>query len=202
VNVISLLATSIYPLIGGAGRGETALLRAQLKKLNGGAVVAGRQVQFAIGSWTGTATSGPDGWAACAYPVAADAVGPLSVAISFGGDSTYAASSATGSLPITALARSSLYVLPVSGKAGDTVTLKASLYRTNSNGTQGIGGKSVRITVGSFTATDTTTIPKGWANIPFTIPADATGTLTITATFDGDTEYTSCTRTGVLTVLP
>jgi len=198
--VVSTDATTLQPLIGGAAQGEQALLRARLVTQYGSVPVAGQSVSFAIGAWNQTVTTDADGWAICFYGVAADATGPLTVSMAFAGAAPYLSSSATAPLNVTAKIRASLYVLPVSGAPGDTVMLKASLYRTNSNGTVGIGGKSVRMTIGAFTATDTTTIPKGWANIPFTIPAGATGTLTITATFDGDGTYTGCTRTGILTV--
>ncbi len=126
-------------------------------------------------------------------------VGSHTLSAAFAGDSAYAASAGTGILTITSSTPlvTSLAVAPVSGAAGQTVSLTATL--TSSAG--GTAGKTLTFQVDGATVGMTATSSSGAATLSYAIPSGAAvGSHTITVSFAGDSGYNASTGTGTLTV--
>ncbi len=122
--------------------------------------------------------------------------GTHTLSAAFAGDSAYAASNGTAVLSITTAA-TSLAVAPVSGAAGQTVSLMVTL----TSGAGGVGGKTLSFQVDGAAAGTAVTGTNGAATYAYVIPSGtALGSHTITVSFTGDGGYTASTGTGTLTV--
>ncbi len=179
--------------------GQTITLKATLKRTTGGMALAGESINFSVdGASVGSATTSSGGVAILTYVIpAGDAIGsthPITAA--FAGDANNNASSGSGSLTIVKYA-SVLSVAAVSGTAGQTVTLSATLKR--STGVL-LSGQSVTFVVDGTTLTGTTN-GSGVATVSYPIPANlAAGNYPITVSFAGDSNDNASSGSGTLTV--
>jgi len=141
--------------------GQTVQLSATLTDDIG--PLAGKSIDFAVGSWTGSGTTAADGVATADYTIAA--AGDQTYSASFAGDGTYLGSSddatLTGNLNPTGLVAAD-----VSGNVGQTVQLSATL----TDGTDPLAGETVDFTIGTWNASATTDA-SGVAAVSYTIPA-------------------------------
>ena len=131
-------------------------------------------------------------------------LGTHTITVSFAGDSTYQASTRTGTLtvglPPTPQA-SYLWVRSLSGRAGQKVQLAAVLQQNAGN--LRIVGRTLRFQVDGVVVSTQVTDSHGAAYVNYTIPAGTTaGNRTVTVSFAGDAIFATCVGTGALTVLP
>jgi hypothetical protein len=196
------IATSVGSVSGTANFGGTATLVATLTSSATSAGVSGESVAFTLdGTSVGSATTNSSGVATLTGVTTTDAVGSAGVVVaSFAGDSTYAASSGTGSLTV---AQAATTLSAVSGTAsfGGTATLTATL--TSSVTGLGVSGQTVSFTLDGGTAVTGTTNSSGVATVTVatTDPVGSTGV--VVASFAGDTNFSAAANvTGSLTVSP
>jgi subtilisin family serine protease len=184
--------------------GKSAQLKARLWRPSDGANIVGRTVSFTIGSTpVGSAVTGNDGMAVLNF-VVPDTLGSgtQSVTASFAGDSAYNGFSRTAT-PFT-IYKGNTYIsfFNVSGKIGQTVLLRARLWRPSDGAN--IVGRTVSFFVEGTLVGSAVTGSDGVASLSYTIPSSlGTGSKNVTATFAGDSAYNGFTRTAaVLTVNP
>jgi hypothetical protein len=131
-------------------------------------------------------------------------LGTHKITVSFAGDSTYQASTQTGTLtvglPPTPQA-SYLWVRSLSGKVGQTVPLAAALQQNAGN--LRIVGRTLSFSLDGKAISTVTTDSQGAAYVPYPIPAGTTaGSHTVSVSFAGDAAFAACVGMGTLTVLP
>jgi hypothetical protein len=195
-------ATSVGSVSGTASFGGTATLVATLTSGATGAGISGESVAFTLdGTSVGSATTNSSGVATLTGVTTTDPVGSTGVVVaSFTGDSTYAASSGTGSLTVTPAA-TTLSAASGTASFGGTATLTATLT-SNVTGL-GISGEPVSFTLDGGTPVSGTTNSSGvaTATVASTDPVGSTGV--VVASFAGDTNYSAAANvTGSLTVTP
>ena len=122
--------------------------------------------------------------------------------MAYAGGPGYSASSGTGTLTVASGGGSiptGIAVAAISGKAGATVTLQATLTRTDTHA--GLQSKTLTFAVNGTTVGTATTYSTGLATKTYVIPTGtAPGNETVTVTFTGDSTDAASTGTGTLTV--
>ncbi len=180
--------------------GDTVTLVATLT--SGGTPLEGRHLSFSVGGYAAvSAPTDVNGRAALAYTILEGmAAGSYAVKVDFSGDSRHAASSATGSLTVS-LRPTGVAVPDLSGYGGDTVTLSATLTRTDTAVPIGSRGLMFRVD-GAWAGSAATLSSTGTATLNYAIPAAAAaGAHTISVEYAGEIGYAACTGTGTLTVM-
>ena len=195
--------TAIVNLSIPPGRiGQKVTLKGTLKRTTDGAPLPGQSITFKVaGTAVGTKTTSSTGVVSLAYTIPESlGVGKRTVRLSFAGSTLYLASSKSGTLTVSK-GLTTLAVPPVSGAAGATVTLTATLK--TSTGTV-LAGRTVSFSVGGTGVGSAVTDAAGVATVMYTIPsATPSGTvLSTTAAFPGDALYAPVTNHGTLTVSP
>jgi hypothetical protein len=147
----------------------------------------------------GSADTDASGVATLAYTVPdALTVGPHTVAASFAGEATYAASSGSATLTVEQGA-TALAVADASGALGVSVSLTATLTR-NSDGAA-LAGRSVAFTVDATAVGSADTDVSGVATLAYTVPDGlALGAHTVAASFAGEAAYAASSGSATLTV--
>ena len=182
--------------VGGPG---LLTLQATLLLKAGGAGLAGETVSFQVaGKAAGSGTTNSSGVASVSYTIPAGLVGSQTITATFAGDGTTLNSSqASGTLTVSK-AGTVLTVPNVSGSPGQAVTLKATLAL--SAGGAGVANEPISFQVAGNAAGSGTTNSSGVASVSYTIPAGASGSEAIAATFSGDASYNTSQGSGTLTV--
>jgi hypothetical protein len=147
-------------------------------------------------------TSGTYGKATYAYAIpAAMAGGAHSTTVDWAGGGGYPASQGTGTLNVTALANTYVWVHSHGASRNAATKLTCYLYDYRRNGDLiPVSGKSISFSVAGTTVGTATTDNSGKAFRNHT-PASA-GALTQTMSFAGDAAYAAASNTGTLTVTP
>jgi hypothetical protein len=200
--VVSQAGTTLTSISGTATLGGTATLTAKLTSSVTGMPIAGETVTFTLdGTSAGSATTGTDGIATVNNVATSDPVGTHTgvVGASFAGDTNHSSSTGTGDLRVSQ-AGSTLASVSGSASFGGTATLTAKL--TSSVTGMPIAGETVTFTLDGASAGSATTGTDGIATVNNVATSDPVGTHTgvVGASFAGDTNYSSSTGTGDLTV--
>jgi trimeric autotransporter adhesin len=150
------------------------------------------------GTYTSPATKLSAGSATIAIPANALAVGTDTLTASYNGDSVYAGASGTASVTVTALTPG-ITVTPASTTVDTAQPLNVTVKVT---GTGSTPTGTVTLSATGYTST-ATSLSAGSATI--TIPANtfsSPGAMTLTATYSGDTVYSSGMATASVTINP
>lgn len=138
-----------------------------------------------------------NGKAAIVIPAGSLSLGPDTLTITYTGDTTYSASTGTTQVTVTALATPTIVVTPASGTVNKEDPLNVTVTVSGSSGTP---TGTITLSGGGYTSA-ATTLASG--NVVITIPANtftATGPVTLTASYSGDTSYAAGTNTAPITV--
>ncbi len=187
------------PTVSGAA-GASVVLTATLTRTDTNAPLQGYTVSFYLnGTLLGTETTHSTGIAYQGYTIPTGAsAGNETIKVTFAGNSSYAASSGTGTLTVLLLP-TAISVAPVSGAAGTAIVIDATLTRTDTGA--GLPNRTLTFAVNGVTIGSETTHSTGIAYQGYTIPAGTTnGSLPVTVTFAGDASDTGSTGTGTITV--
>ncbi len=167
--------------------GERLTMTATLTDARTGAALSGRRIGFGVNRASVDAdTTNSQGRAVGHWT--ASRVGTLPVEAIFVGDSTYLASSATTSVSVTALKRTTRLVIsrsPSSLKEGERLTMTATL--TDARTGAALSGRRVGFGVNRASVDADTTNSQGRAVGHWT--ANRVGTLAVEAIFVGDSTY-------------
>jgi large repetitive protein len=148
----------------------------------------GEPVTFTLGSQTCTGTLS-SGKASCTVTLS-DPAGGYTVKAAYGGDATYTGSSASAPFTIA----SGLATVQVGSLGpvllGSSVTLKGTLL----DGSAPLSGRTLTLSLGSKSCTGTTGAT-GVASCTVT-ESDPSGTVTVKASFAGDSTYSGASATG------
>jgi hypothetical protein len=191
-GVVTLTATSLkYGGSTSAVTGAGITLKATLKT-SAGVVVAGRTVSFSLNGSTYAATTGSTGVAQVSA-TAPTSAGSYPISISFSGDSTYAASTASSTLRVVLPTPVVRYTGPTSATHGTSVTLSATL---RTSGGLALAGRTLSFTLGSVTSSAVTD-GTGTASVVRTAPS-TTGSFRVAVKFAGDAGYAAASTNGTL----
>lgn len=179
---------------------ETLVLKAKLTQTNGSGIY-GARITFKVNGVQvrGTAITGADGWARLDYYGYPSLAGTNTIEAFFGGTVGYHAVTGTGTLYIHGAWTTSITVESVTGTAGTTIPLSATLRRSD-----GVGAYNVNLNfyVDNLWVGHEYTNASGRATINYLIPGSmAVGTHVIKVEYSGyDGKYKSSSGTGTLTV--
>ncbi len=201
LTVTSSTGTWIWVQPATAGAGQDVTLAARLVTTGGSTSVPGMALTFRVnGVAAGSGTTGTDGFArvTLAAPVAA---GTYPVVVEFAGDGSYASSAGSGTLTVSGLGQTFLWVGGGTVARGAVFHTWAWLWRTSD--WRNVPGKTVVFLLdGSAIATVVGNVDGG-SVLDYTIPQGlSTGAHTLTARFDGDAAYSGCQATSTITVTP
>ncbi len=172
--------------------GNTATLTGTL--LDGTTPVAGKTLTLALGSNTcTTGATNASGVATCTVTVTAPA-GTYATSASFAGDSSYKAS--TGSGTVTVVLRPSTIHLTVASsvQTGSAVAISGTLL----DGTTALAGKTVKLSLGTQSCTATTGAT-GVLSCTINLSQPA-GSVTATTSFAGDASYAASSDSAPVTI--
>ena len=189
-------AITVTNLNGAAG--QTVTLRATLT--SGGAGLSGKSIAFTVnGTAFGIAVTNSSGVTTKAYTISSGlSVGSHPITAFFAGDSGHATSSGSGTLTISK-ANTALAVAPVTGTAGSSTTLTATLTRTTNNA--GISRATLTFKVDGTTVGTALTNSSGVASLSYAIPSGMVGgSHTLAVSYAGAGVYNPSTGMGTLTV--
>jgi hypothetical protein len=162
--------------------------------------VSGENLSFIVGSTVvGNATTNASGQASITYNVPSNATpGPGTYTVGFAGDEVYNATSVTAVLNLAL--GTTLTVPNVTATIGDAANPVMSATLKDVNG-KAVANETVVLTVNG-TQYSRTTNSSGTALASYNLTGATPGTLTISASFAGDTAsgYTSSTGSGTLTI--
>lgn len=182
-RTVTLLTPVTITYLGATGGdySDAVLVAAQVTGTDGSSVPTGEAVTFTLGTQTCTGRT-LLGYAFCSLTVQEPA-GATTVTVSYGGDSTHAAS--TASVPFTVLHEEAVvHVTTGPALAGSPAPLSATLLE---DGLRPIAGRTVTLTLGSQSCTAITGV-SGAAGCSVTAPSTL-GPATSTASFAGDAYY-------------
>jgi MBG domain/MBG domain (YGX type) len=143
--------------------------------------------------------SGGGASATCAVSFTGSGAGTISVFAPYPGDANHAASSGTDSVTVNAQAPTSLAVSPASGTYGGTADLTATL----TSGGSGVNAKAISFSLNGNSVGNATTNASGVATLAgVSLSGINAGTYTnaVSATFAGDSGYSSSSGSANLTV--
>jgi hypothetical protein len=195
-----LTATTLSVKNASGTFGQTVTLTATLTNTSTTTGIPNETVTFTVGGVSaGSGTTDTNGNVSASFTIPTSlAAGANTITASFGGDSTYAATSGTGTLTV-AQGATNLAVPNVSGSPGQSVTLSATLTRTADSAV--VPGETVSFTVNGVSAGSGVTNSSGVASVSYTVPSSmAAGPYPIVATFAGDSTYLATTGNATLTV--
>ena len=180
--------------------GVSLNLVSSLKRATDAMPIVGQSVTYSVdGNPIGVATTDGTGKATLAYKIDETlSLGAHVLTVSYAGDVSDNASTGTGTLNI-AQATTKLVAGSVSGKAGATTTLKATLTRKTDSAP--LAGRTVRFQIDGTDVGTGITNGSGLATLSYAIPAAMSiGKHPITALFDGEVLYLNVNATATLTV--
>jgi hypothetical protein len=166
---------------------DTAHLSAVLTDPDDGTAIAGKQVDFTLGTQSCSAITDAAGVAACDI-VLNQVPGPYTVQANFAGDTNFQPAFTSAPFTITKEETTTTYTGPTVIANGVNTQFSAVLKE---DGTVPIAGRSITITLGSGVTTQTctgTTDASGTATCDM-IPAQPLGPGTVRADFFGDAFY-------------
>ncbi len=157
------------------------------------------RVTMTSGSYSSGATTLSNGSATITIPAGSLAVGTDTLTASYPGDSNYSAATGTASVTVTKLTPT-VTVTPSASSITTMQALNVTVAVSGGSGNPTPTG-TVTLTSGSYNS-GATTLSNGSATI--TIPAGslAVGMDTLTASYSGDSNYTTATGTASVTVTP
>lgn len=189
--------------------GQTFNLTARLR--TGTTPVANRFLYFSIGnSIFGPILTDTNGLVSVPYTLSqgggesggfgGGTLSDLTIIAAFKGDQEYKASQRTGTLKVLS-AQTASNVDIVTGKVGQTVTLRATLYRIGDN--LSLNNRTVTFKVAGNVVGTATTDNDGVATINYPIPDSlSSGHVSITVQFAGSPDYEASNSTGTLFITP
>jgi hypothetical protein len=187
-------ATTLTVSAGSGSSGAPITVSATLTNTHTGAGVSGATVTFTLnGTQTCSATTNSSGKASCSItPTETAGTFTLTATTSGGmcGSTKFASSSGSATVVVTAAATSIKYTGTTSLVNGQSATLSGVL---TSNGTP-IAGQTIIFTLGSGSTAQTcsgTTNSSGSASCTIASVKQASGSVTVTASFAGNTVYIS-----------
>jgi hypothetical protein len=176
---------------------DAALLSATLT--SGSAGVPNEQVTFLLNNnETCFSTTDSSGNVSCSVTPLDTAGNTYPVAVTFAGDTSYAASSASAMFTVNQEESQLTNTGSLTVHYHDPVTVSAQL--TDPDGGAGIGGKTVTFTLGVGDHCSNTTDPSG--NVSCSITPTQTGTQNLVASFAGDTDYLASSTTNLFAITP
>ena len=193
-------STSLSASNASAQAGSGVVLSATLTQLNPVGPLANQVLTFSVdGTIIGSALTNAGGTASATYNVPSGTTsGAHSVTAAFSATAGYQACSASATLTVTAAIPTAIAVANVSGAAGQTVSLSATLTRSDTRAP--LQGKSLSFLLNGMALRAVTTRSSGKARFSYTIPfGTATGVQTITVSFAGDANDSASSGTGTLT---
>ncbi len=179
--------------------GKTITLQANIKASNN-ATVNGGKVSFKINGKTVGTVKVSGGVAKLSYTVPSNYKDPTyTITAVYGGSGIVKSSTKTGTLTLNNVVTTSIKVTEISDYAGNTVTLKATLYAKN--------GSYVKEGIVAFKINGKTVghanVSNGGAKLNYKIPSDySSKSYTITVVYGQTGIYKSSNGTGTLKVLP
>jgi|GEM_PF-3834503 len=198
------IATAITtPNVSGV-QGKAVSLTATLKRTDTKAAVGSKTITFKVDTTqVGTAVTNSSGIATFAYTIPSNtSAGSHTITASFAGDTTYTASSGTGTLNVTTATSTVATTLSVANSAGgrgQSVGLFATLKRTDTGA--GVPSETLTFNVDNFKAGAATTDSNGVATIEYAIPSNYTvADHTISVNFAGAGDLKTSSNTAKLTV--
>ncbi len=198
---VAQTTTNLAGVNAAAKLGDTIALRAKLTRTTDNSAVSGQTVTFSVdGTSVGIGTSvASDGTATFSgYDTSNLSVGTHILTAQFSATTNYKASSSSATLTISK-ANTTLAANSATRARGQIQVLSARL-KNSQNGNY-LSGKTVTFKIDGTTVGTGTTGADGYARYSYTVPANATvGAHTITAVFDGDTDYNTSTGSATLTV--
>jgi len=175
-----------------AAFGSTATLSAHLQDGGGGAI-GGKTITLSAGAQSCTTTSDAQGNASCQIVVTQNPAQYAATA-SFGGDGNWEPAAASGPFTVVPAPSSLQYTGDTSGAFGSTATLSATLTGAGAF----LTGRNVTLTMG-LQSCSATTDGSGNASCQITI-AQSPGPYPVSASFAGDTDFTTSSASGNFTV--
>ena len=157
--------------------------------------IAGKTVTFTLNSGTLSATTNSSG-VASVKTKAPTATGSYPITVTFAGDATYAAASASATLAVQ-IATKLTYKGTTRATTGASITLSATLK--TASGATAIPGETVTLTLNGGAPQSETTDGSGVASWTTTAPATA-GKYPIAIVFAGDATYAAASASATLTV--
>lgn len=164
--------------------------------VSGGSGTPTGTVTISSGTYTSSSATLSSGAATVTIPANTFASGTVTLAISYSGDSTYAAASGSASIIYTAPPTATVTVTPASASIVSSQSLNVTVAVA---GTAATPTGTVTLTSGTYTSS-AATLTAGTATIAIPANSLAIGSDTITATYGGDTTYASKTGTATVTV--
>jgi len=181
--------------------GEEVTLSATLRRVSDNAGLSGRTLKFKVNTTTiGSATTNSSGVASIDWTIPTNfGSGNKTIKVEFAGDGTYNASSDTATLKIWIGTK--IESAHVTGKIGRTVTLSATLKRTDTDPDLAMFGKDIHFYVDGTLVGDATTDSNGVASLKYKIPVgNGAGFRSIKAQFQASSPYAGSTDYSLLTV--
>jgi hypothetical protein len=183
----------VYTGAPSAAYNAQAVLSATLSDGAGGPSIAGRRLNFTLGTQSCTGTTDANGNAFCTLIHVTQDSGPYTVAVSYAGDAvTLLASDTSAAFNVTLAPTATTLSTPT--VTSSTTTLSATL---TSSGT-GVAKKPMALSLGSSACTARTGT-NGVATCSVTTPSGSSATFT--ATFAGDLDYATSTNSITVALL-
>ena len=199
VTVLNL-PTAITALSNVSGTaGGSVTLSAMLTRTDTGAPLQGKTLTFSVnGAAIGTAATYSSGNASLSYKVPASAAaGAQAVTVTFAQDASDKSSTARATLTVLNLP-TAVAVDSISGSAGKTVTLSATLTRSDTGA--GLANRTLAFSVNGVAVGTAVTYSTGKAYVNYKAPLGATGKQTVAVTFTADASDKPSSGQGTLTV--
>ena len=194
-------ATQVAVASASALLGRSVNLNATLSRIDSGFALQGKTLNFAFdGMAAGSLTTYSSGTAYFNYiPPAGTVPGAHTVTVSYAGDATDSLASGMGTLTIAAIP-AALAVANCSGAPGASVTLNATLTRSDTN--TPLPAKTVTFSVNGVKIGSALTQSSGQASVTYAIPSGTPpGSLPISVAFASDTYDNPASGLGTLAVV-
>lgn len=177
------LTKLVYTGATTAAYSGSATLSALLTLADGVTPVSGKLVTLGFSTLHCSATTGAGGTASCTIQPVTAAPGSYTVGAGFAGDATARPANATATFAVTVAPTVTTALAPTVGNP--TTSLSATL----TSGGSPLSGKTMTLALGSGNSCSAPTDATGTATCA--VPTPNTDTATYTATFGGDTSYSS-----------
>ena len=181
-----------------ANRGSSATITANITDSSGDPVASGQAQLYIDNTASGSPVNVSNGVVTFTYNVANNAVlGGHTIKVSYLQNSTY--DPADGTATLTIRTPTTLTPVNISANKGSNVTITIRVTDINSSS---VPEGTVSITVGNGEGVTATVGVNGEASISYTIPQNASGTISFNATYLENTNYegSSTSTAGVITV--
>lgn len=181
--------------------GETATLRARLRRTTDDQPLAGHSLSFRVESTpAGSGVTDADGYASVDFAIPMNfGGGDKVITVDYAGDANHKVCTAYGTLTVERI-NCTMDVQNAEGRFGETVTLRAALSRVSPP--LPLEGREVSFKVGGTAVGSGTTDATGAATLDYVISDDlSAGENEIIAEFAGDASFSPAAGSGTLTAL-